>query len=151
MLLPLGFTFAFILFHTDTTLRWTTIGDAHHEDLTYCGHAVDANGANGSGFDQGRQNLRINLENGGHSWRSEFWGNTQNFQQCDGDYASSDGYTVGSPFSIRWALKAWIPVDDPGAAAAGAAPIAEVRATASAATRTTERLLLTTARSTDAG
>ena len=80
----------------DDTLRWTTIGDAHHEDLTYCGHAVDANGSTGSGFDQGRRELRIQMENGGHGWYSEFWGNTQNFQQCDGDYASSDGYTVFS-------------------------------------------------------
>jgi hypothetical protein len=82
--------------HWDATLRWTTIGDAHHEDLTYCGHAVDSNGASGSGFDQGRRELRMRLESGGHGWYSEFWGNTQNFQQCDGDYAGSDGYTVFS-------------------------------------------------------
>lgn len=82
--------------HSDATLGWTTIGDAHHEDFTYCGHAVDANGPSGSGFDQGRRQLRVLLENGGHGWYSEFWGNTQNFQQCDGDYASSDGYTVFS-------------------------------------------------------
>lgn len=82
--------------HSDPSLGWTTIGDAHHEDLTYCGHAVDSNGANGSGFDQGRRELRILLENGGHGWYSEWWGNTQNFQQCDNDYASSDGYTVFS-------------------------------------------------------
>lgn len=82
--------------HSDAALGWTTIGDAHHEDLTYCGHAVDANGSNGSGFDQGRRQLRILMENRGHGWYSEFWGNTQNFQQCDGDYASSDGYTVFS-------------------------------------------------------
>jgi hypothetical protein len=82
--------------HSDATLRWTTIGDALHEDFTYCGHAVDANGPSGSGFDQGRRQLRILMENGGHGWYSEFWGNTQNFQQCDGDYASSDGYTVFS-------------------------------------------------------
>ena len=82
--------------HWDASLGWTTIGDAHHEDLTYCGHAVDSNGDQGSGFDQGRRQLRIQLENGGHGWRSEWWGNTQNFQQCDGDYAGSDGYTVFS-------------------------------------------------------
>ena len=38
----------------------------------------------------------MRLESGGHGWYSEFWGNTQNFQQCDGDYAGSDGYTVFS-------------------------------------------------------
>jgi hypothetical protein len=82
--------------HSDPSLGWTTIGDAHHEDATYCGHATDANGPNGSGFDQGRRQLRAHLENAGHGWYSEFWGNTQNFQQCDLDYASSDGYTVFS-------------------------------------------------------
>jgi hypothetical protein len=81
--------------HFDDALRWTTVGDAHHEDFVwYCGHAVDANGANGSGFDQGRRQLRIAFENAGHGWSSRYWGNTQNFKQCDGDYAGSDGYTV---------------------------------------------------------
>jgi hypothetical protein len=81
--------------HLDDSLRWTTVGDAHHEDFVwYCGHAVDSNGSSGSGFDQGRRQLRILFESAGHSWSSRFWGNTQNFQQCDGDYASSDGYTV---------------------------------------------------------
>jgi hypothetical protein len=83
--------------HEDADLGWTTVGDAHHEDwISYCGHAVDANGPNGSGFDQGRRQLRILLENGGHPWYSRWWGNTQNFRQCDGDYAGSDGYTVYS-------------------------------------------------------
>jgi hypothetical protein len=81
--------------HWDDTLGWTTVGDAHHEDFVwYCGHAVDANGSDGSGFDQGRRALRIAFENAGHGWYSRFWGNTQSFKQCDGDYASSDGYTV---------------------------------------------------------
>lgn len=81
--------------HYDDALGWTTVGDAHHEDLVWsCGHAVDKNGSNGSGFDQGRRELRIRFENAGHSWYSRFWGNTQSFKQCDGDYASSDGYTV---------------------------------------------------------
>jgi hypothetical protein len=81
----------------DASYGWTTIGDAHHEDFVWhCGHAVDSNGPEGSGFDQGRRQLRILQEWGGHGWFSEWWGNTQNFQQCDGDYASSDGYTVFS-------------------------------------------------------
>jgi hypothetical protein len=91
--------------HSDTLWGWTTTGDAHHEDLVFgfsgCwdnggwgGHAVDANGPNGSGFDQGRRELRTRIEAGGHSWFSQQWGNTQNFQQCDGDWARSDGTVV---------------------------------------------------------
>jgi hypothetical protein len=81
--------------HADGALGWTTVGGVHHEDLVWnCGHAVDSNGPGGSGFDQGRRQLRTLLENAGHSWYSRWWGNTQNFKQCDGDYAASDGYTV---------------------------------------------------------
>ena len=79
----------------DPTWGVTSRGDAHHEDFVwYCGHAVDSNGASGSGFDQGRRELRQRLEAGGHGWQSRYWGNTRNFRQCDGDYAGSDGYTV---------------------------------------------------------
>ena len=79
--------------HSDDILGWTTTGDAHHEDFVwYCGHAVDANGSSGSGFDQGRRQVRITIgDAAGHSWYTENWGNTQNFQQCDGDFARSDG------------------------------------------------------------
>jgi hypothetical protein len=82
--------------HHDDYVGWTSVGDAHHEDFVwYCpGHAVDSNGSNGSGFDQGRRQLRTAFSNAGHSWTSVWWGNTQNFRQCDGDYAGSDGYTV---------------------------------------------------------
>lgn len=82
--------------HYDGGLGWTTVGDAHHEDFVwYCpGHAVDSNGSSGSGFDQGRRQTRIAFQNAGHSWYSAYWGNTQNFQQCDGDFARSDGTTV---------------------------------------------------------
>ena len=74
----------------------TARGDAHHEDtIVYPGcHAVDANGPDGSGFDQGRRRLRELFAAGGHGWRSQFWGNTRSFRQCDGDYAGSDGYVV---------------------------------------------------------
>lgn len=37
--------------HEDPALGWTATGDAHHEDLVLtCGHAVDSNGPEGSGF-----------------------------------------------------------------------------------------------------
>ena len=80
--------------HSDPIIGWTTTADAHHEDFSLCGHSVDQNGSNGSGFDQGRRQLRILFENAGHTWYSQYWGNTQSFKQCDGGYASSDGYTV---------------------------------------------------------
>lgn len=87
-------------FHWDNTYGWTTVGDAHHEDLVWfptpCGHAVDANGSNGSGFDWGRRTLRIALENAGHAWNGHHWGNTQNLHQCDNDWARSDGWVVWS-------------------------------------------------------
>jgi hypothetical protein len=80
--------------HEDPTLGWTATGDAHHEDwVITCGHAVDANGPNGSGFDQGRAQLSNAMWMGGHSYYYTWWGNTQNFQQCDGDYSGSDGNT----------------------------------------------------------
>jgi hypothetical protein len=78
--------------HSDPSLGWTTTGDAHHEDLVIpCGHAVDSNGSNGSGFDQGRAQLSNAMSMGGHSYYYTWWGNTQSFEQCDGDMASSDG------------------------------------------------------------
>ena len=84
--------------HPDAVLGWTTTGDAHHEDLVAfpvpCGHAVDSNGPGGSGFDQGRDELEGRFSAAGHSTRWEWWGNTQSFKQCDGDYAASDGWTV---------------------------------------------------------
>jgi len=84
--------------HPDGTLGWTATGDAHHEDLVLlplpCGHAVDSNGSGGSGFDQGRDELRDRFADAGHAWYRVWWGNTQSFKQCDGDYAGSDGWTV---------------------------------------------------------
>jgi hypothetical protein len=84
--------------HKDAALGWTTTGGAHHEDLVLapipCGHAVDSNGSGGSGFDQGRDELEHRFAAAGHqTWRA-WWGNTQSFKQCDGDYAASDGWTV---------------------------------------------------------
>ena len=84
--------------HWDAALGWTTTGDAHHEDLVVfpipCGHAVDSNGPSGSGFDQGRDELEARFAGAGHSSSRSWWGNTQSFKQCDGDYAASDGWTV---------------------------------------------------------
>jgi hypothetical protein len=75
-----------------------TVGDAHHEDfIWYCGHAVDSNGPTGSGFDWGRRTLRSDFKAAGHYTYYSWWGNTQNFKQCDGDWAGSDGY-------MDWAL-----------------------------------------------
>jgi hypothetical protein len=72
-----------------------TAASAHHEDFVFpCGHAVDSNGPNGSGFDQGRWEVRSRFINGGHFVDSEYWGNTANFQQCDDDWAGSNGNGV---------------------------------------------------------
>jgi hypothetical protein len=84
--------------HWDTVLGWTSTGDAHHEDLVLfpipCGHAVDSSGPGGSGFDQGRDELVRRFMSTGHSSSRVWWGNTQSFKQCDGDYAASDGWTA---------------------------------------------------------
>jgi hypothetical protein len=84
--------------HWDAELGWTALAAAHHEDLVLfpfpCGHAVDANGAAGSGFDQGRDELERRFRGAGHGTARAWWGNTQSFKQCDGDYAASDGWTL---------------------------------------------------------
>lgn len=82
--------------HEDANLGWAATGDAHHEDFVLtCGHAVDANGPGGSGFDQGRNELREAMAAAGHAVSTgNWWGNTQNFKQCDGDLAGSNGYTT---------------------------------------------------------
>jgi hypothetical protein len=84
--------------HPDETLGWTATAAAHHEDTVLfpvpCGHAVDSNGPGGSGFDQGRDELERRFLAAGHSAYRAWWGNTQSFKQCDGDYAASDGWAV---------------------------------------------------------
>jgi hypothetical protein len=84
--------------HWDSGLGWAAAAAAHHEDLVLfpfpCGHAVDANGPGGSGFDQGRDELEARFRAAGHETSRAWWGNTQSFRQCDGDYAASDGWTV---------------------------------------------------------
>ena len=59
-----------------------------------CGHAVDANGPGGSGFDQGRDALEAAFVAAGHVTSRAWWGNTQSLKQCDGDFAASDGWTL---------------------------------------------------------
>ena len=84
--------------HADAALGWTAMAAAHHEDFVLfsvpCGHAVDANGPGGSGFDQARDELVRQLTSAGHSSYRVWWGNTQSFKQRDGDYAASDGWTA---------------------------------------------------------
>jgi hypothetical protein len=84
--------------HFDSVRGWTALAAAHHEDLVVfpvpCGHAVDSNGAGGSGFDQGRDELERRFSAAGHATQRAWWGNTQSFKQCDGDYAASDGWAV---------------------------------------------------------
>ncbi len=84
--------------HWDPVLGWTALAGAHHEDLVVypfpCGHAVDANGSAGSGFDRGRDDLLRAFAGAGHPVSMAWWGNTQSFKQCDGDWARSDGWTA---------------------------------------------------------
>lgn len=76
-----------------TTHVITLLATPHHEDLVLtCGHAVDSNGASGSGFDQGRQRFDLIFRGrAGHSLSYAYVGNTASFKQCDGDLASSNG------------------------------------------------------------
>jgi hypothetical protein len=72
------------------------------EGVTSCGDAVDANGSDGSGFDQGRCELGSSFNRQGFPIDHGNWGNTQNFKQCDGDWAGSDGTgnRIKLPFSF---------------------------------------------------
>ena len=77
---------------------YTTVGTPHHEDFTYCGHAVDKGTkenptSNGSGFDWGRRELVAKFRTRGarHRVTDHYWGNTRSFKQCDGDWAGSNG------------------------------------------------------------
>lgn len=84
--------------HWDPAQGWAATGDAHHEDIVLfpvpCGHAVDSSGPGGSGFDQGREELVHRFTSAGHASALVWWGNTQSFKQCDGDFAASDGWTA---------------------------------------------------------
>lgn len=84
----------------EPSIGWTTIGDAHYERFVQCGvtlsHAVNGNNEpGGSGFNQGRANLRGWIGNTtDHTWFSANYGNTELRRQCNGWLASSDGYIV---------------------------------------------------------
>ncbi len=81
--------------HTNGSNDLWTVGTPHHEDLELCGHAVDENGSEGSGFDRGRHSLRIWFQTSRHTVKTgEKWGNTETAKQCDGGYAGSDGYGI---------------------------------------------------------
>src|SRR6476620_6048729 len=97
------------------SLELKTIGTPHHEDWVafnpannHCegavgvgSHAVDKGGVGQgleSGFDRGRHKLKSSFEASGHPITSENWGNTKEFEQCDKDWAGSDG----------WGLNIWI-------------------------------------------
>ena len=86
-----------------------TVGTPHHEDFVvhnplggdHCqqefingNHAVDSNGKEGSGFDVGRQRLKRAFRDYDHKVEPEKWGNTESFEQCDEDFAASDGWGV---------------------------------------------------------
>lgn len=91
-------------YHADETLGVTTTGTPHHEDwVPSCkaglgGHAVDKGGVDKgeglqSGFDQGRSRIySILYGKPGHPFGgTTYWGNTQEFKQCDNDWAGSHG------------------------------------------------------------
>jgi hypothetical protein len=85
--------------HWDSTLGYTEIADAHHENIVWCGyifkHAVDSGTGSDSGFNKGRANVTNEVfANTAHMTGSYqiYFGNTQPMRQCDGKYAASDGY-----------------------------------------------------------
>ncbi|MDQ3822457.1 MAG: hypothetical protein M3321_04360 [Actinomycetota bacterium] len=85
----------------DVNYGTSTVGTPHHEDIVWCGHAVDKGGVETqgglpSGFDQGRQAI-VNAFYGApdHYFGGyQYWGNTQEMRQCDGDPAGSNGNVV---------------------------------------------------------
>jgi hypothetical protein len=90
----------------DEDVNWgrTTAATPHHEDFLWTcapsNHAVDKGGVNlgqnlWSGFDQGRSRIYDALygQDAHYFAGDPYWGNTQEFQQCDGDWAGSHGTT----------------------------------------------------------
>lgn len=94
----------------DQRRRQATLAGAHYEDfVTFqgCGfpggHAVkkgavdrkpEDRGANGSGFDQGRNKIAARFRARGRRVQYLPRRNTESKQQCDGDFAGSDGYAA---------------------------------------------------------
>jgi FG-GAP-like repeat len=101
---------------TNGSSELKTIGTPHHEDwkwrnpFNHCSgatqvgsHAVDKGGVNQSthesGFDRGRHKLKEAFQNAGHLVQPpEEWGNTYEIEQCDEEWAGSDG----------WGLSIWV-------------------------------------------
>jgi hypothetical protein len=79
-------------------------------DWKIAGHAVDEGGIkqnddeNGSGFDWGRERLGEQFKKHDYEVIPENWGNTEEFQQCDGDWAGSNGR--GLSIWVKHAMKA---------------------------------------------
>jgi hypothetical protein len=82
---------------------YVSIGTPHFEDIQICKHAVRETTATGSGFDWGRSYMIDQMVRswdtrpwGGelarpHSWRVIYAGNTARMEQCDTQYAWSNG------------------------------------------------------------
>ena len=72
-------------------------------DLAPGSHAVKKGGTKteeDSGFDQGRQELRLAFERSRHNVASEKWGNDELIEQCDEDMAGSNGN--GIVIGLNW-------------------------------------------------
>lgn len=87
----------------DPMLGMTTASTPHHEDVILQGtepdvcHAIDKGSAESginSGFDQGRDELIGKFGGSNHSYYLMYKGNTQTIQQCDDDYAGSNGWVA---------------------------------------------------------
>jgi hypothetical protein len=85
---------------TDPELGTTTLGTAHFEDLVTCDgeprHAIRENGPDGSGFDWGRNEIYGAFSElySDHYPYLQYKGNTASIQQCDLQWASSNGYVL---------------------------------------------------------
>jgi hypothetical protein len=76
----------------DPGFGFTSSATPHFEDIT-CGgtnHAVRETVNGWSGFDEGRAQLYNWMSPGHYTW-TENWGNTAWMQQCDGQFAYSNG------------------------------------------------------------
>jgi hypothetical protein len=94
--------------HALSSTDVTTLASAHRESIKACGHVVKpAAGGVPSGFDQGREKLYEKFGGAagivGHPPASVNWGNSTNFQQCDGSYAGANGkvYSIGVPNALH--------------------------------------------------
>jgi len=84
--------------HRDLNNHFEAVGTPHYEVDTFCGHAVppdSATAGDGSGFVLARGHIKndwLSAYGSGKLFRSDYWGNTEPQQQCNGWYAAnSDG------------------------------------------------------------